>query len=87
MTINYSKKFIKQLSKLPTSIQLKFEKKLKLFINNKFTNQLNNHKLKGKLSHCRSINITGDHRAIYEEQKNGKIIFFLMIGTHSEIYK
>ena len=87
MKINYTKKFIKKLNKLPIPIQIKFENKLKLFIKDTFSYKLNNHKLKGKLQGCRSINITGDYRAVYEELKNGQIIFFLMIGTHSEIYE
>jgi mRNA-degrading endonuclease YafQ of YafQ-DinJ toxin-antitoxin module len=37
----------------------------------------------------RSINVTGDWRALYsEQQQNGKeIIVFEMLGTHSQLYQ
>lgn len=56
--------------------------------------QLHNHKLSGKYSGFRSINITGDWRAIFSEQdvKHGKVITkkvitFEYFGTHSQLYK
>ena len=64
-----------------------FHARLAIFMQNKKDPILNNHKLKGKSKGFRSINITGDYRAIFQELDNGDLIFFSMIGTHSELYK
>ena len=87
MKINYSKQFIKKFKKCDTLIQKAFRDKLILFIEDKFLSQLNNHALKGKLKGYRSINITGDWRAIFVEYENGEVVFFEMMGTHSELYR
>jgi len=87
MKIKFSKKFSKQFDKLSKKIQKAFETKLNLFIKNKNNPFINNHKLKGKFKGLSSINITGDYRAIFQELKNGEIIFFLMIGIHSKLYQ
>ena len=84
MEINFHKRFDKQFIKLPTKAQQEFKQRLILFIGNPFNHTLNNHILSGKYEGCRSINITGDLQAIYEI-KNGSI-YFMMIGTHSELY-
>lgn len=49
--------------------------------------KLNNHVLRGKLRGLRSINITGDWRAIFREYKKDKQILFDSLGTHSQLYK
>ena len=46
---------------------------------------LNNHPLHGKWKGYRSINITGDTRAIYKME--GFIAIFYTIDTHSNLYK
>lgn len=85
MQVKFHKKFVKKLNKLSPKIQNIFYIKLEMFLKNKFDNSLNNHKLKGVYKYKRSIDILGDLRAIFEERDN-KIIFVL-IGTHSELYK
>lgn len=88
--INFSGKFDKQLKKSPLEIKLAFRRRLQLLINNPFDGQLNNHSLRGRLKGYRSINITGDWRAIYSEYRdddNRKVIIFEMLGTHSQLYK
>lgn len=87
--IDYSKKFDKQLKKAPPEIKVAFRKRLALFIENQYHPQLNNHQLIGKFTGYRSINITGDWRAIYEERsspEDNQIIVFLLLGTHSQLY-
>ena len=86
MQIEYSKNFIKEFGKCPVNIKTNFKKRLELFINDQFNNTLNNHPLSGKLKKYRSINITGDWRAIFEEIDDGRIIYFVAIGTHSQLY-
>jgi mRNA-degrading endonuclease YafQ of YafQ-DinJ toxin-antitoxin module len=34
---------------------------------------------------CNSIDITGDYRAIFLDE--GNIVTFVMIGSHSQLYK
>ena len=52
---------------------------------NQYDVLLNNHALSGEYVGCRSINITGDVRAIYEEIKDNHFEF-VAIGTHTELY-
>jgi addiction module RelE/StbE family toxin len=85
MKIRFDKKFKKQYTKLDEKIQSSFSDKLKLFQQDKFAHPLNNHKLNSPYKGCRSINITGDIRAIYYESEN--VVYFIIIGTHSELYK
>ena len=47
--------------------------------------ELNNHALHGEYLGYRSINITGDLRAVYEIQDE-KAVKFLFIDTHSNLY-
>ncbi|MDZ7586807.1 MAG: hypothetical protein U0946_03555 [Patescibacteria group bacterium] len=65
MRIDYSKRFIKQLKKAPLKIRRAFKKRFALFILNPFAVLLNNHSLKEKWQGFKSIDITGDWRAIF----------------------
>ena len=87
MQIRFARHFVKELRAAPPHIQQAWGTRLALFINNKFYSLLNNHNLTGKLSEYRSINITGDWRAIFCELANGEIISFERLGTHSRLYK
>ncbi len=82
--IDFSKKFDKDLRKADIKIKKKFRQRLSFFIKNKDNVLLRNHELKGEWVGYRSINITGDWRAIYEE-KNG-VVIFVALGTHSQLY-
>lgn len=89
MLINFAKKFIKQRDKAPVKIQEALNQRLLLFIKDPYQVQLNNHKLTGKYSGYRSINITGDWRAIFSvvETTSERVIVFEVLGTHSQLYK
>jgi len=82
--IDFSKKFDKDLRKADIKIKKKFRQRLSFFIKNKDNVLLRNHELKGEWTGYRSINVTGDWRAIYEE-KNG-VVIFVALGTHSQLY-
>ena len=86
MRIEYSKKFIKEFKKCPVGVKANFKKRLELFINCQSHPTLNNHPLAGELKNYRRVNITGDWRAIFEEIDAGQIIYFVAIGTHSQLY-
>ena len=47
---------------------------------------LNNHPLGGKYRDCRSIDISGDFRAIYELVEKD-IAYFVILDKHSNLYK
>jgi addiction module RelE/StbE family toxin len=85
MKFNYSKKFIKQYYKQPAKVQAQFQKRILTFANNPLDKSLRNHSLSGNYKNYRSINITGDVRAIYKEVDD-TIILFAFIGTHSQLY-
>lgn len=85
MKINYSKNFVKQYGKQRPVIKEKFVEKQKVYVTDKFNPILNNHGLGGKWLGYRSINVTGDIRAIFEEV-NENYVEFVAIGTHSELY-
>lgn len=87
--IDFSTKFLKQYKKIPIETKRAWIKRFALFSQDPSNQQLNNHPLTGKLKGFRSINITGDWRAIYSERRNGDkiIIIFEALGTHSQLYK
>lgn len=90
MQINFAKKFKKQYEKADSKIKDAFDQRFELFKEDIFHSLLNNHALTGQYSGYKSINVTGDWRAIYSESEdeNGrKIIIFELLGTHSELYK
>lgn len=87
MKIEYARKFIKAYAKCPIEIKKAFNKRLKIFKNNAYSPILNNHKLTGKYSSLKSINITGDYRAIFKEIEKENLVIFMLIGTHSQLYK
>ena len=85
MIIQTTKSFDKQFVKLDAKNKQKFKMRLSLFKNNPFDITLRNHALKGKYLGYRSIDITGDIRALYTVKGN-TVIIFGFIGTHSQLY-
>lgn len=84
MTINLHKNFKKQFNKLTKPQKLKFKERRNIFLQDEFSPILNNHALKGKYQGYRSINIGGDLRVIY--RKSSDNVFFVAIGSHSNLY-
>lgn len=85
MEIQFKTRFRKEFRKADHNIQAAFERRLELFKEEPSHPQLKNHNLRGKYKGYRSINITGDWRALYTESK--KVIWFEGLGTHSNLYK
>ena len=85
MKIVFHKKFTKQFDKLPKKIQEQFYEKLVIFEIDPFNSSLKNHLIHYPYDECRSINITGDIRALYETIDD--ITLFIRVGSHSELYK
>ena len=84
MKIRVHKKFIKGYNKLTTSQQKKFKERRNLFIGDEFNPILNNHALTGKYQGFRSINISGDLRAIFRREKDS--VLFAALDKHSNLY-
>lgn len=86
MKIEYTRTFLKQYAKLSPKLQTQTETRIALWFHNPHHPQLRDHALSGKYQGYRSINITGDMRALYT--KRGKtFIIFGFIGSHSQLYE
>jgi len=79
------KDFKKQYKKLNIDLKEKVVQKLTLFSKESNAPSLHNHALQGKWKGHRSINITGDLRAIY--RKENETIIFVAIGSHADLYQ
>ena len=84
MIVRYSKNFVKQYDKLPARLQTAVLESIKLFQQNPVASKLYNHQLRGKYKQYRSINITGDVRALYLPR--GDEAIFDVVGMHSQLY-
>lgn len=85
--IEFTAIFERQLNEAPLFAKIAFREVLELFLEDPQNVSLRNHplrKLGKKYFGVRSIDVTGDWRALYR-QKDERIIF-LVIGTHSKLY-
>ena len=86
MIIEFHKKFRKAFRKLKAGEIAQLKERLELFSKDPFNQKLNNHRLQGEYSDRRSINITGDLRALYKI-KSRDTVLFVLLDTHSELYE
>lgn len=86
MKIDYTRLFKKEYKKLPQKLKIQFAGRIEVFRQDSFSSQLNNHALHHPFEGYRSINISGDYRALYYVEQDGTAVF-IRIGTHSELYK
>lgn len=84
MIVLYHKEFLKRFRKQSLKIKEKFKEKLSLFVLDEFDPTLNNHPLRGKYEGYRSINVTGDIRAVFKRTIHEAI--FISIDSHSNLY-
>jgi addiction module RelE/StbE family toxin len=82
MIISAHPDFKKSYKKLTANLCIKVNTRINIFIEYQFDQILNNHKLKGIYESYRSINISGDLRAIYRNINEDEVIF-IKLGTHS----
>ena len=85
MKVHFHKRFANDFRRLNPKIQHAFEDRLGLFCTNPYQIKLNNHPLKGKWEGYRSINVSGDYRAVYKDICQGEVIF-TNIGSHGQLY-
>jgi len=86
MEIILHKNFKKKFKKLSPKIKRNYFERVNLFSKEPFHPILNNHSVGFVYPGWYSINITGDYRVLYEPQ-NERLVLFMRIGTHSELYK
>ena len=84
MIIKTTKHFDKQYAKLSPKIKHQFNIRLTIFIVDPFDATLRNHALQGRYLGYRSIDISGDVRALYTT-RGEVVIIFGFIGTHSQL--
>ena len=84
MEVIFHKTFKKKFAKLPKSIQRQASERIYIFSQNSTDPILNNHSVEKRFPGCRSINVTGDYRAIFKTQEASAI--FINIGSHSDLY-
>lgn len=84
MKVGYTKNFLHQYFKLAPKIRQKVDERVLLWQKYPLNSQLRDHQLKGKFKEYRSIDITGDYRALYLQREDEAI--FDKLGTHSQLY-
>ena len=89
MIVRYDPDFVEKLKKVNVRILKNFKERIKIFSKDPNNPSLNNHPLREEWQGYRSIDITGDWRAIYTEKTEGDeiIAYFVAIGTHDQLYK
>ncbi len=83
--LRFRKRFRKQVQKLSDPLVEQLGERLELFIANPYHPLLHNHQLSGDYADFRSINISGDLRALYYIE--GDAYVFVYIGTHAQLYE
>ena len=88
MKIVFHKYFDKSYKRCSSKVQKRFKIRLKIFFENPYSPVLENHALHGEWKDFRSINITGDYRALYHYLGQKKdIVEFFVIDTHNNLYE
>jgi len=85
MRIHFHKYFNKSYKKCSQKTKDRFQKRLKIFLDNPHHSLLASHALIGEWQGFRSINITSDYRALYQYLDDDAVEFFI-IDTHSNLY-
>jgi len=86
MRASYHQNFKRSYKKLPGKLKQKASERILLFLDEPYNALLNNHALAGKYLGYRSINVTGNFRAIYRLLENN-VAHFVALDTHSNLYK
>lgn len=88
MIVKYSPRFLALLKKADVIIRKSLKEKIVMFIQNPNGLELNNHALRDEYLGYRSIDVTANWRAIFEEIQEGEdtATYFIGLGTHEELY-
>lgn len=82
-TRTFKKHYLKRIYS-NKNLDLQFEERHKLFVNNPKEPVLRDHALGGKMKGFRSFSITGDIRVVYYISNN--IAYFVDVGSHNQVY-
>lgn len=86
VTVKLHKDFEKQLAKLPKKRRDKVVDTIELFLDDPTEPSLRNHALTGEWTGYRSISAGGDLR-LHFEVLDSSVVYFVAVGTHSQLYK
>ena len=88
MKVIFDPDFYRKYKKLDVRIQNSIDGSIRIYRKNPNDLQLNNHLLHEPYQGYRSIDITAEYRALYEEMTVGEdtITYFVIFGTHDELY-
>ena len=89
MIVKYSPSFLAIIKKADVRIRKSFKERIDIFSKDPYHLHLNNHALKNEYQGYRSIDVTSDWRAIYEEIiiEEEITVYFIAIGTHKDLYE
>lgn len=85
MVINFSSRFKRAYQKLPTHIQIDFDKQIALLMEDPKHPALKTHKLKGKFQECLAFRLRDGYRVLFEFV-SPDVVNLLDTGAH-DIYK
>jgi addiction module RelE/StbE family toxin len=83
--VTFHSSFHKDLYKSPAATQKKFAERFRIFMADEFDPILSNHSLQGSYQGFRSINVSGNLRAIFKI--NDCVYTFYRVGTHAKLYR
>lgn len=87
MIVSRHKQFRKNYKKRisPNSvIDIKFEERFALFLEDPTNSELKDHALTGKMAGFRAFWVTGDIRVVYFKEGNNTVLYD--IGSHNQVY-
>lgn len=78
MKVQYDPDFLKKLKKVDVRIRKSFEQRIRIFLEDPDNPQLNKHPLRKPYLGYKSIDVTVDYRAFYEEVHEGEemVVYF-----------
>lgn len=69
------------------ALVVRYEERVKLFLEDRSNPTLKDHQLEGEMKKYRSFSITGDCRVIYLEEEKEIVFLFVDIGSHNQVYR
>ena len=89
MKVQLAPELIKKVKKQKVRIRKSFKTAINLFSKNPNNLELNNHELSREWTGFRSIDVTSDLRAIYQEidETDETFAYFVELGTHEQLYR
>lgn len=86
MKISFHRTFEAKIKQLPDKQKQKIKEAIKLYLDNPRHPKLRLHQLSGKWKNYYSISAGGDLRIHFRKSKEDSILF-VIVGTHSQLYK